>query len=141
MGTATFSGIDSDILLGGERAPMTVMKLTVERGSGAPAHISHSEDKVFLIDEGQLVFLVGTEKFEASFGEVIFVNKGTIHSFTPLDCDVARMTLISTPSRHDRFFQAMSNLSLGMDELQSVFEHFEQSIVGPVVNSLKSQKS
>lgn len=61
--TARF-GIDAEILLGGEAAPMTVMAMTVQPDQGAPAHISFEEDKVFCISEGRLLFLIGAQKIE-----------------------------------------------------------------------------
>lgn len=135
LGSASFSGIDADILIGGENAPMTVMALTVQDGFGAPEHISYSEDKVFLIEDGQFCFLAGDDKFVADSGEKVFVPRGTKHSFTPLGSDSGRMTLVSIPGKHDRFFQAMSSLKTphSMEEVSAVCEKFDQAIVGPLV--------
>lgn len=135
-GKAAFSGIDADILLGGERAPMTVMALTVEKDQGAPAHISFEEDKVFCVSEGRLLFLIDTVKIEAMAGDRLFVARGITHGFSARG-DVARMTLISTPARHDRFFQAMDALPLPHEpgDVQAVCERFGQAIVGPVVTA------
>lgn len=132
---ATFSGIEADILIGGENSPMTVMNLTIQPSTGAPAHISHSEDKFFQITGGRLVFLVGDSRIEVKSGESISVGKGVIHSFTPLDKSVAKMTLVSTPGRHDRFFLAMDSLPNPhtMEDVQAVCEQFEQTIVGSVI--------
>jgi len=137
LGTASFSGIDANILLGGENAPMTVMALAVQEGSGAPEHISHREDKVFLVEDGQFCFLVGDEKIVANSGERIFVPRGTNHSFTPLGSDSGRLTLVSTPGMHDRFFQAMSALKMphSMEDVAAVCEEFSQTIVGPIVKT------
>jgi len=137
LGTVDFSGIKADIILGGVNSPMTVMVLTAEDGSGAPAHISHGEDKVFLINEGQMTFLIGDKKITADAGESIFVSKGTIHSFSAIVGNVARVTLVSTPGRHDQFFQAMSDLPTPhrMEDVSSICERFGQTIVGPVVEA------
>ncbi len=132
---AAFAGIEADILVGGENSPMTAMNLTVRPNTGAPAHISHSEDKFFLVTEGRLVFLVGDDRVEVNSGESISVGQGVVHSFTPLDESVAKMTLVSTPGRHDLFFQAMGSLSTPhiMEEVQTVCQQFGQTIVGPVI--------
>lgn len=133
--SAVFSGIQADILMGGEAAPMTVMSMTIAPEQGAPDHISHGEDKVFQIMEGNLIFSVGTDKIKALQGECIFVGRGIAHSFSALNGEPALMTLISTPAKHDRFFVAMGALSLphDMSQVQAVCEQFDQSIVGPVV--------
>ncbi len=134
--TARFSGIDAEILLGGEAAPMTVMAMTVQPDQGAPAHISFEEDKVFCISEGRLLFLVDVQKLEVKEGDRLFVAKGVAHGFSAMG-GVARMILVSTPARHDRFFQAMDALPVPHDlnHVQAVCETFGQAIVGPVVTS------
>lgn len=134
--TATFSGIRADILLGGESSPMTVMAMTIEPDHGAPAHISHGEDKVFEIMDGRLLFLIEDQKIHVSRGEQVFVGRGVTHSFSALDGVPARMTLVSTPSKHDRFFAAMDELSFPHDlaEVQAVCQRFDQAIVGPIVD-------
>ena len=134
--SARFSGIDAEILLGGEAAPMTVMAMTVQQEQGAPAHISFEEDKVFCISEGDLLFLIDVQKIQVKAGDRLFVAKGVTHSFSAMG-GVARMMLVSTPARHDRFFQAMDALPVPHDlnHVQAVCETFGQAIVGPVVTS------
>ena len=134
--SARFSGIDAEILLGGEAAPMTVMAMTVQPDQGAPAHISFEEDKVFCISEGDLLFLIDVQKIQVKAGDRLFVAKGVTHSFSAMG-GVARMMLVSTPARHDRFFQAMDALPVPHDlnHVQAVCETFGQAIVGPVVTS------
>lgn len=134
--SARFSGIDAEILLGGEAAPMTVMAMTVQPDQGAPAHISFDEDKVFCISEGHLLFLIDVQKIQVKAGDRLFVVKGVTHSFSAMG-GVARMVLVSTPARHDRFFQAMDALPVPHDlnHVQAVCETFGQAIVGPVVTS------
>lgn len=133
--TANFAGITAEILLGGEQAPMTVMAMSVEPGQGAPAHISFSEDKVFVVVEGRLVFLVGEDIFVASPGDHVLVSRGVTHSFSALGEAPARMTLVSNPARHDRFFRAMGDLAVphNAEDVERVCRRFEQAIVGPVV--------
>jgi len=47
------------------------------------------------------------------------------------------MTLISTPARHDRFFEAMDALPVPHEpeQVQAVCERFGQAIVGPLVTT------
>ncbi len=135
QGQACFSGITADSLLGGGDAPCTVMAMTVETGLGAPAHISFDEDKVFHVTDGALLFLIGEDRVRGEAGDHILVTKGVTHGFSALGEGPARMTLVSTPSRHDGFFRALSDLSVSHDpgEVAAVCERFHQAIVGPVV--------
>lgn len=134
-GQARFSGIEADILLGGDAAPFTVMVMTVMPGLGAPAHNSFGEDKIFHVTEGALLFLVGDDRVRAEPGDHILVAKGVTHSFSALGDSPAKMTLISTPAKHERFFLALSDLPVPHDpaDVQAVCQAFDQAIVGPVV--------
>lgn len=135
QGQACFSGITADILLGGADAPCTVMVMTVETGLGAPAHISFEEDKVFHVTDGAFLFLIGEDRVRGEAGDHILVMKGVTHGFSALGDGPARMTLVSTPSGHDGFFRALSDLPVPHDpgEVAAVCEQFHQAIVGPVV--------
>ncbi len=133
---ASFSGIDAKIMLGGD-GPLTVLEMTVAPERGAPAHTSNSEDKIFVVKDGRLTFLVGKDRIVAGCCDTVSVPRGVIHSFTAMDGKDARMTLVSAPARHDRFFKAMGNLAEPHDqsEVQAICEKFDQSIVGPVVTA------
>lgn len=135
VGQARFSGIEADILLGGDDAPFTVMAMTVMPGLGAPAHNSYGEDKIFHVSKGALLFLVGDDHVWAEAGDHILVAKGVTHSFSALGDIPAQMTLVSTPSKHERFFMALSGLPEPHDpsDVQAVCKAFDQAIVGPVV--------
>lgn len=134
--TAVFSGIRAEVLLGGEHAPMTAMRMTVQPGQGAPQHISHEEDKLFQILVGRLLFVIDEQRIEVGAGEVMFVPRGAVHGFAAPHGE-ALMLLVATPARHDRFFLAMDALPLPHDMAQvaQVCQRFGQSIVGPVISA------
>lgn len=136
LGHAAFSGIGADILLGGENARMTVMHLAVAKGEGSPRHRSLDEDKVFHVASGSMVFLVGDEIFAAEAGDVVYVSRGIEHSFCATHGE-ATLVLVSTPSRHDRFFADMSALPVPHDpkEVQDVCQRHAQVITGGVVSA------
>ena len=133
--TARFSGIDATILMGGTNAPFSVMEMVVELGMGAPAHISRREDKIFHISKGAFLFLVGDTRIEANEGDHVFVGQGQVHSFSAQGDGLARMTLVSTPANHDRFFRALSRLQTPHDlqDVETVCANCDQQIVGPIV--------
>ena len=58
-----------------------VIELTPGRKDGPPAHIHHEHDECFYIIEGVYKFVLGTEEMEAQAGSVVFVPRGTRHSF------------------------------------------------------------
>lgn len=137
LGIAQFSGIEATILLGSDGAAFTVMEMVVAPGMGAPAHISCLEDKIFHISQGPFLFLIGETHIEATDGDHLFVAKGQVHSFCAHGDTAARMTLISTPAHHDRFFRALSALPIPHDpqDVEAVCIDCDQQIVGPIVQS------
>ncbi|MEJ2623263.1 MAG: cupin domain-containing protein [Pseudolabrys sp.] len=132
---ARFSGINADVLLGGNKAPFTVMDLTVAPGTGAPAHISFHEEKAFRMIEDAFLLLVGEERMTVESGEHVYVAQSVRHGFSVLGEGPTRMTLVSTPAHHERFFQALSELTVPHDlqEVKAVCAAYDHAIVGPVV--------
>ena len=65
-------------------ADMTVLFYrTDEVGAGARWHV-HPYDELFVIREGRALFTVGTEKSEASAGDVVFGPAGVPHKLRNL---------------------------------------------------------
>ena len=56
--TTEFAGITAKII-NPYPNPFTVLDMTIKPGFGAPAHISSTEDKLFMVIEGQLKYLIG----------------------------------------------------------------------------------
>ncbi|MBP0444782.1 cupin domain-containing protein [Roseomonas sp. SSH11] len=137
QGIARFSGIAAEILAGGEDPPVTILDMRVEADHGAPLHASFDEDKLFLVLEGRFRFDLG----EAGGGEVtavagarIAVRRGDAHGFRA-EGGPARMLLVSTPGRHDRFFTALAALPVPHDPaaVEAVCRRFNQRIIGPLM--------
>ncbi|MFD2030983.1 cupin domain-containing protein [Ancylobacter dichloromethanicus] len=108
--TTEFAGLDTRIVNSGE-SPFTVLDMTIKPGFGAPAHISPTEDKLFIVITGRVKYLVGEDLHVAEPGARIQVPKGVIHGFTNVGDADARHILISTPRRHEEFFSAHSTRS------------------------------
>ena len=53
-----FAGISTKII-NPNTSPFTILDMTIKPGFGAPAHISASEDKLFIVLEGTLKYLIG----------------------------------------------------------------------------------
>lgn len=133
--TVSFSGIDANILLGGADSPFTVMLLRVQPGHGAPNHISEFEDKLFRVDSGHFRFVVEDEVLDVETGDYVFAHKGAVHGFAAIG-SVSMLTLVSTPSGHEKFFEDLSRLPTPHtpEAVSAVSEANKQLIVGPVVS-------
>jgi len=117
-------------------SPFTILDMTIKPGFGAPAHISATEDKLFIVIEGQLKYLVGDKIEVVGPGARVQVPRGTIHGFTNVGSADARHILVSTPRRHEEFFRDMHNIpeprEQHMDQLPKIAARHDQAIVGPL---------
>ncbi|WP_172632172.1 cupin domain-containing protein [Dictyobacter arantiisoli] len=75
-----------------------------------PLHVHHAHEEVFNILEGELEFMVGTEKLRASQGDFIMVPIGAIHTFDNLTNKPARFLNTFTPPLYIDYFEELSKL-------------------------------
>nr|WP_245289071.1 cupin domain-containing protein [Bradyrhizobium sp.] len=98
--TTEFAGIAAKII-NPFPSPFTVIDMTIKPGFGAPAHISSTEDKLFMVIEGQLKYLIGDKTEIVGPGARVIIPRGVIHGFTNVGIGEARHILVSTPRRHE----------------------------------------
>lgn len=82
----------------------TLLEALVPPDTGPPPHIHHAEDETFILIDGSLTFTLDRREFEAKSGAVIFVPKGTRHSFKNIGTGVARMLFIYNPPGMEGMF-------------------------------------
>jgi len=130
-----FAGITARIL-NSDTSPFTVLDMTIKPGFGAPAHISATEDKLFIVLEGTLKYLIGDRTEVVGPGARVQVPKGVVHGFTNVGAGDARHILISTPRRHEEFFRDLHDIPEPREEhmhlLSEIAQRNDQEIVGPL---------
>jgi len=130
-----FAGISTRII-NPRSSPFTILDMTIKPGFGAPAHVSSTEDKLFVVLEGTLKYLVGDRTEIADPGARVQVPKGMVHGFTNVGLGDARHILVSTPRRHEEFFRDLHNIpeprEQNMHLLPEIAERNAQAIVGPL---------
>jgi quercetin dioxygenase-like cupin family protein len=133
--TTVFAGLTTKIV-NPDESSFTVLDMTIKPGFGAPAHISEGEDKLFIVLEGQLKYLVGDQTEVAAPGARVLVPKGVVHGFTNVGAAEARHILVSSPRRHEEFFRDLHNIpdprEQHMDMLPTIAARNGQQIVGPL---------
>jgi mannose-6-phosphate isomerase-like protein (cupin superfamily) len=82
----------------------TLLEALVPPDTGPPPHIHHAEDETFILVDGSLTFTLGDKQIEAKSGAVIFVPKGTRHSFKNVGGGIARMLFIYNPPGMEGMF-------------------------------------
>ena len=73
-------------------------------GDGPPPHYHNEESESFMVLEGRVSFLIGEEWREVDLGTVIFVPKGTVHTYKNLGDTPCRILVIAAPSGFETFF-------------------------------------
>lgn len=74
-------------------------------GQGTPPHRQLLEEETFYVLEGTYAFLVGDETRELGPGGIAFIPRTTVHAYTNVGADTARMIILATPGGiHERFF-------------------------------------
>ena len=130
-----FAGITAKVI-NPDPSPFTILDMRIKPGFGAPAHISASEDKLFVVLEGTLKYLIGDRTEIVGPGTRVQVPKGIVHGFTNVGTSDARHILVSTPRRHEEFFRDLNNIPEPREEhmhlLSGIAERNAQKIVGPL---------
>jgi quercetin dioxygenase-like cupin family protein len=130
-----FAGIRARII-NTPTSPFTILDMTIKPGFGAPAHVSATEDKLFIVLEGTLKYLIGERTEVAGPGARVQAPKGIVHGFTNVGPGDARHILVSTPRRHEEFFRDLNDIPEPREEhmhlLPEIAERHDQKIVGPL---------
>jgi quercetin dioxygenase-like cupin family protein len=92
---------------------LTFFETIVKPGEGPPLHL-HREDEEFLyFIEGQFRVRLGDDVHEAPAGSLVFIPKGTVHTWTNAGDTAGRLLAVFTPAapRMEAFFESAATLS------------------------------
>src|SRR5437660_10967130 len=70
-----------------------------------PPHVHRSREEVFYVLDGKFTFTVGTEVFDASAGDAVFIPRGTRHGFKATDG--AKALFFVSPAGFEGFFEEL----------------------------------
>jgi quercetin dioxygenase-like cupin family protein len=73
------------------------------RGGAPPVHIHHREDETFYVIGGEISFLVGDQRIEATAGDFVFAPKDVPHAFLAKS-DHAEYPTSFSPAGAEQFF-------------------------------------
>lgn len=83
---------------------LTLGLATVPPGEGPPPHLHQHEDELFIIVEGRYGFLAEGEWTEVGPGAVVYVPRGSVHTFRNAGEGVAKHWVLTTPSGFEQFY-------------------------------------
>jgi quercetin dioxygenase-like cupin family protein len=85
----------------------TLVEIVVPANYATPLHAHAREDEAFWILEGEAVFEVGGETFDASAGSYLLAPRRVAHRFTAADHG-ARILFLFTPGGFEDYIEATS---------------------------------
>ena len=85
----------------------TVIEQLIQPQSGPPPHIHHREDEAFYILAGKFSFLCGDRETVFEAGSLVYVPKGTLHTFRNIEEQQGRLLVMITPAGLEEFFYAI----------------------------------
>ena len=86
---------------------ITVMESLARRGDSPPSHVHHTEDELFHLLEGELLFRVADESRQVLAGETFLAPKGVPHTYLVVS-EEARWLVVTTEGDFERFVRAAS---------------------------------
>lgn len=135
--TVEWMGTTYQILLSSQQtdASIGIFESLDQPGYGPPRHIHHREDETFYILSGEVEFWMAGVSRMAGPGEVVFVPRGTEHTFRIIGDLPARMLTAMTPGGFEGFFIAMAEnnfrIPQDMDQIANTGANFHLSFTGP----------
>jgi len=104
-------------------------------GYGPPRHIHNCEDETFHIQSGEVEFWMGGKTRLEGPGSVVFVPRGTEHTFRVVGDLPVRMLTVMTPGGFEGFFAEMARRNCripeDMDEIAVIGSRFNLTFTGP----------
>jgi quercetin dioxygenase-like cupin family protein len=81
----------------------SLMDVIIRKGVEPPVHVHSREDELFYVLEGEMVFQIGDEVYDAPAGSSVFGPRGVPHGWA-LKTDVARALILVAPAGIERSF-------------------------------------
>ncbi|HLP69346.1 MAG TPA: cupin domain-containing protein [Rhizobium sp.] len=104
-------------------------------GYGPPRHVHNREDETFHVQSGEVEFWMNGQRRLEGPGSVVFVPRGTEHTFRVIGDLPARMLTIMTPGGFEGFFAEMAKhncrIPEDMDQVAAIGAHFGLTFTGP----------
>lgn len=100
---------------------------------GPPLHIHPNQDEWFYIVEGEYLFQIGDEKFQAKQGDTLFLPRKVQHAFIQLTKKGKMIVSYLPAGKMEEFFAVTDkwNSPPTKEEIAKVFADHDMLVVGP----------
>jgi mannose-6-phosphate isomerase-like protein (cupin superfamily) len=103
-------GLDMRVLLSSQDSggATSVIIAAHEPGVGPPPHYHGNQSECFFVLEGEYSVTTGDLSQRAGAGTLVFIPRGTVHTFKNVGATTARMLDWSLPGGQDNYFRLIS---------------------------------
>lgn len=103
-------------------------------GDGPPPHLHRDHDEYFFLLEGAISLIVDGKESTVALNTLVFVPRGTTHSFKNIGASTARLLEWTLPGENERYFRAIYEMEVtgGFDpkRLAEINEQFATEFIG-----------
>jgi quercetin dioxygenase-like cupin family protein len=105
-------GIDMKVLIGGEHTggKLSAVVAEIKPGEGPPPHLHRDREEFFYVLEGQYELGVGGEESVIGPGTMVFVPRGTVHTFKNISASNGRLLEWTIPGDNGDYFRAIHEM-------------------------------
>lgn len=106
-----------------------LFRQTIAPKSGPPAHIHQSEDEFFYVVSGEFKVKLGDRIMSAPAGSVMFVPRGTAHTFQNAGTEPGVLLVGVTPGGFEKIFEERQGVDAETNRL--LMRTHNMKVVGP----------
>jgi quercetin dioxygenase-like cupin family protein len=99
-------------------------------GDGPPPHIHKSEEEAFYVLEGEVNVKIGEQTISGTAGSFVLIPRCTVHTFSNVGTEPAKMLLIISPAGFEQFFTEIDGVT-DVDTIMALAPTYNLEIMGP----------
>ena len=103
-----FSGAEFVVRASGDTTGGSFSVIEESEPLDTPRHVHDNEDELFLIIEGEHVFTIGADTFQAGPGAVVFAPRNVPHEHRRVVPRTGRLLTLVSPPGFEGFFRELS---------------------------------
>jgi quercetin 2,3-dioxygenase len=106
-----------------------MLRQTVAPKSGPPTHVHHKEDEFFYVVSGEFKVKLGDKIMNAPAQSVMFVPRGTAHTFQNVGAKPGVLLVGVTPGGFEKMFQERQGVD--GETQRALMKTYNMEVVGP----------
>jgi mannose-6-phosphate isomerase-like protein (cupin superfamily) len=108
-----------------------LFRQTIAPKSGPPTHIHHTEDEFFYVVKGEFKLKLGDRIVSAPAQSVMFVPRGTAHTFQNVGTEPGVILVGVTPGGFEKMFEERQGVDA--DTNRALAKKYNMEVVGPPI--------